>query len=49
VIAPAFGREARAALEGAGADVAWLETPHPHGVDPQWLPALRSLVARAIA
>jgi phospholipase/carboxylesterase len=47
VIATTFGREARDALTAGGADVTWLETPYPHGVDPSWLPALRDVVRRA--
>jgi phospholipase/carboxylesterase len=46
VIPPDFGREARDALRAGGADLTWLETPYPHGVDPAWLPELQALVAR---
>ncbi|HEY7381312.1 MAG TPA: hypothetical protein VH572_08895 [Gaiella sp.] len=46
VIPPDFGREARDVLQAGGADLTWLETPYPHGVDPAWLPELQALVAR---
>jgi phospholipase/carboxylesterase len=44
VIPVEFGRAARATLEGAGADVLYLETPTGHTIDPQVLIQLRSLV-----
>jgi phospholipase/carboxylesterase len=47
VIPVEFGRQARAALEGAGADVLWLESPIEHWIDPQIVPQLRALVASA--
>jgi phospholipase/carboxylesterase len=43
-----YGREARDVLDAAGADVVWLETPVPHTVDPDWIPALRAVVADAV-
>jgi phospholipase/carboxylesterase len=49
VIEPSFGRSARERLEGAGADVLWRESPVAHTVDPEFLPELRSFVARAVA
>jgi phospholipase/carboxylesterase len=48
VIPAAFGREARDALQAAGADVLWRESPVPHTIDPQLLPELRAFVARAV-
>jgi phospholipase/carboxylesterase len=48
VIPVEFGHEARAALEGGGARVTWSESPVPHTVDPEWIPALRRLVASAV-
>jgi phospholipase/carboxylesterase len=47
VIPVEFGRQARATLEAAGADVLWLESPIEHWIDPQILPRLRTLVAGA--
>ncbi|HJU48046.1 MAG TPA: hypothetical protein VJ689_07940 [Gaiellaceae bacterium] len=48
VIPATFGAEARDLLAGAGADVTWLETPYPHGVDPSLLPALAAFVRAAL-
>jgi phospholipase/carboxylesterase len=48
VIPVDFGREARAALEAAGADVLWHESPVPHTIDPDAIPQLRAFVARAL-
>ncbi len=49
IITVNFGRDARARLEGAGADVTWRESPMSHTIDPNyidelrgWLSALRS-------
>jgi phospholipase/carboxylesterase len=47
VISVDFGRRARAALEEAGADVLWLESPIEHWIDPQIVPQLRGLVSSA--
>ena len=47
VIAVEFGRDARTRLEGAGAEVLYLETPVEHWIDPQLVPQLRALVASA--
>jgi phospholipase/carboxylesterase len=47
VIPVEFGRQARATLEDAGADVLWLESPIEHWIDPQIVPQLRALVASA--
>jgi phospholipase/carboxylesterase len=49
VIPVDFSREARAALEGAGADVLYREAPLPHTIDPRIVPELRDVVARALA
>jgi phospholipase/carboxylesterase len=43
VIPVEFGRDARATLEGAGADVWYRESPIEHSIDPQVIPQLRSL------
>jgi phospholipase/carboxylesterase len=48
VIPVGFGREARDALTAGGADVLWHESPVPHTIDPEALPALRSFVAGAL-
>jgi predicted esterase len=48
VIPATFGAEARDLLAGAGADVTWLETPYPHGIDPSLLPALEAFVGAAL-
>ena len=44
VIPVEFGRAARATLEGAGAEVLYLESPIEHSIDPQVIPQLRALV-----
>ena len=48
VIPVAFGRQAKAILEGAGADVLYRESPLPHTIDPRFVgelvPWLRSAV-----
>jgi phospholipase/carboxylesterase len=41
VIGVEFGRQARALLEGAGADVRYRESPMPHSIDPGYLSELR--------
>jgi phospholipase/carboxylesterase len=48
VISVDFGREARDALEAAGADVLWHESPVPHTIDPDVIPELRAFVARTL-
>ena len=48
VIPVAFGREARDALTAAGATVHWHESPVPHTIDPDVIPALRAVVAHAV-
>jgi phospholipase/carboxylesterase len=45
VIPVQFGREARDLLAGAGADVAYRESPIEHGIDPQVVPLLREVVS----
>jgi len=47
VISVAYGREARDALQAAGADVEWHETPVPHTIDPRVIGDLARFVARA--
>jgi len=48
VIPVDYSRAARDVLAGAGADVAYHESPVAHTIDPQNIPALRDLVASAI-
>ena len=47
VIPVEFGRAARARLEGAGAEVLYLESPIEHSIDPQTVLRFRTLVAPA--
>ena len=47
VIPVEFGREARARLEAAGADVLYLESPIEHSIDPQAIAQFRALVLAA--
>jgi phospholipase/carboxylesterase len=47
VIPVEFGRDARARLESAGADVLYLESPIEHSIDPQTVLQLRALVLSA--
>lgn len=37
IITADFGRDAKARLEGAGADVTWRESPMPHTIDPNYI------------
>lgn len=48
VIPVQFGREARAALEGAGASVLYRESPMAHAIDPLFLPALRTWLSETV-
>jgi len=48
VIPVDWSREARRALEEAGAEVWYRESPLPHTIDPRILPELRDLVAAAV-
>ncbi len=48
VIPVDWGRAARDLLAGAGADVAYHESPVPHTIDPENIPAVRSFVAKAL-
>jgi phospholipase/carboxylesterase len=48
VIAVEFARQARAALEAAGAGVNYRESPVEHWIDPSWIPELRQVVAQAL-
>ena len=47
VIPVDWSRAARDVLAAAGADVAYHESPLPHTIDPQIIPALRGFVASA--
>ncbi|MDX6484925.1 MAG: phospholipase/carboxylesterase [Gaiellaceae bacterium] len=49
IIPVEFGRQAHATLEAAGAEVLYRESPLEHGIDPQFVPELRALVAAAIS
>jgi phospholipase/carboxylesterase len=48
VIPVQFGREARDLLSAAGANVLWIETAYPHGVDPTAVPLLAGLVRESL-
>jgi phospholipase/carboxylesterase len=48
VIPVEFARQARAALEAAGAGVNYRESPVEHWIDPSWIPELRQVVAQAL-
>lgn len=48
VISVGWGREARAAVEAAGADVLYRESPLTHTIDPRILPELRDLIAKVV-
>jgi phospholipase/carboxylesterase len=48
VIPVEFARQARAALEAAGAVVNYRESPVEHWIDPSWIPELRQVVAQAL-
>jgi predicted esterase len=48
VISVEFGRQARAILERAGADVLYRESPIPHTIDPGFLAELEGWVRAAI-
>jgi phospholipase/carboxylesterase len=49
VIPVEFGRDARARLEAAGADVRYRESPIEHWIDPQLLPELRDFASSAFS
>jgi phospholipase/carboxylesterase len=49
VIPVDFSREARRAMEEAGAEVLYREAPLPHTIDPAIIPELRAFVAAAVA
>ncbi len=49
VIPVDFSREARAAVEEAGADVLYREAPLAHTIDPRIVPELRDFISRAVA
>ena len=42
-----FGREAKAALEAAGASVLYREAPMPHTIEPAFLPEIAALIRDA--
>ncbi len=48
VIGVEWGRQARATLEEAGADVLYRESPMPHTIDPGFLEELRPWLAEAL-
>jgi phospholipase/carboxylesterase len=49
IIPVEFGREARAELEAAGAEVTWRESPMPHSIDPAFLAKLRGWLKQVTA
>jgi phospholipase/carboxylesterase len=49
VIPVEFGRDARARLEAAGADVTYRESPMPHTIDPGFLRELSGWTSEAVA
>jgi phospholipase/carboxylesterase len=49
VIPVQFGRQARALLEGAGADVLYREYPLPHAIDPRFVEELRPWISDRLA
>ena len=49
VIPADFSREAREAMEAAGASVLYREAPLPHTIDPRIVPDLQAFVAAAVA
>jgi phospholipase/carboxylesterase len=49
VIAVDYSRAARDVLAGSGADVDYHESPVGHTIDPQFIPALRGVVADAVS
>lgn len=48
VIGVEWGRQARALLEDAGADVVYRESPLPHAIDPAYLRDLRPWIAERV-
>ena len=48
VISVEFGRQAKALLDAAGADVLYRESPMPHSVDPGFVAELQSWVSGAV-
>ena len=48
IIPVEFGRSARAALEGAGADVTYRESPLPHAIDPRYAAELAGWVEQRL-
>jgi phospholipase/carboxylesterase len=48
VISVEFGRDARARLEAAGADVWYRESPIEHWIDPQLIPELRARISAVL-
>lgn len=49
IISPDFGRQAKALLEGAGADVVYRESPMQHAIDPAFLRELEAWVTSVVA
>ena len=49
VISVEFGRQAKAQLEGAGAEVLYRESPMPHSVDPSFIAELQPWVSNVVA
>jgi phospholipase/carboxylesterase len=49
IIGVEWGREAKALLEEAGADVLYREYPLPHAIDPRFVVELREWLAERLA
>jgi predicted esterase len=48
VIEVAWGRDARAQLEEAGADLIYKESPMGHTIDPGFIPVLQGWLSRVL-
>ena len=48
VIGVEWGRQARDAMQAAGADVTWHESPMAHTIDPAFVPVLQAWVAERV-
>ena len=48
VIEVGWGHKAKEALEAAGADVRYRESPMPHTIDPEWIDEVRGFVAESL-
>lgn len=48
IIEVGWGRDAKAQLEAAGAEVRYRESPMPHSIDPAWVEELRGFVSSTL-